>query len=238
MKLSRYPRKLKKKIKKENRALCSEYPFLLPRNVWSGNIIDNFNYTYNEFEASMPRGWYKRFGKALMEDLKEVLLKNNALDSYMIFQMKEKYGGLRLYSNFEAGDWRNHMYAWEYISEHTCINCGKFPAPMRYNGWISPECENCMLESAKKYNKRVNKKELSAEEIEKIRKEAKKDEKFNNRLLETLCIRIYDKDGEHEEYVDMKPYYDKIGWEYTEDDLISLEEYQKLKEQEESEENA
>ena len=44
---------------------------------------------------------------------------------------------------------------WEYISEHTCINCGKFPAPMRYNGWISPRsttASQCATHKAKQHS--------------------------------------------------------------------------------------
>lgn len=57
--------------------------------------------------------------------------------------VKEKYSGLRVYIAGYPKGWSEHEYAWEYISEHTCMKCGKFPSPVIDDGWISCFCNNC-----------------------------------------------------------------------------------------------
>ena len=40
---------------KENKKLVKEFPFLLPRNVWTGEIISDYDYSFTELD-SMPDG--------------------------------------------------------------------------------------------------------------------------------------------------------------------------------------
>ena len=218
MKRSYYPRKLKKKIKKENKKLIQRYPFLMPKNVWTGKDVENFDYTWNEFESGMPKGWWKRFGKVLCEDLREVLLKYDYLNEYFPVQVKEKYGGLRIYDNGTPKEWDQHLRAWELISEHTCAICGAFPVPMRHDGWIIPECDRC-------FRQRLEERFKKNDDVETIEKFAVKvTEEWDGRMPEYVFTRIYDKDGDHLEEVNMLPFYDKIGWKYTEKDIVLREE--------------
>ena len=98
-------------------------------------------------------------------------------------------------------EWLEHEYAWKYISEHTCVECGKFPVPMRYFSWISPYCDKHAM----------NRRDIT-------------EKSWDGRLLEYLTIKHFSKDGDYQELIDMKPYYDKIGWNYTKDDLLNEEE--------------
>ena len=34
----------------ENKKLCKEFPFLIPRNRWTGEIPDDYDYTYTELD--------------------------------------------------------------------------------------------------------------------------------------------------------------------------------------------
>lgn len=52
-------RKLKR-IKIKNRHLVKKYPWILPRNVWTGKVPDDYDYSYTEWE--LPTGWHKAFG--------------------------------------------------------------------------------------------------------------------------------------------------------------------------------
>ena len=132
----------KKKIQAENRKLVKKYPFLKPTNSWTGLEIEDYNYNFTLLD-DIPEGWKKRFGIALCKDLKEILEKNNCLEEFCILQIKEKFGSLRIYDNGAPKEWHEHLWAWEYISSHTCIKCGDFPVPLRNDGWICPECNSC-----------------------------------------------------------------------------------------------
>ena len=152
-------------VRQQNRELCKKYPFLIPRNRWSGKRItkaqeggywpgdpdavpEPYDYEYTELDE-MPEGWRKAFGIALCEELKQELLAaggEKALDEYMIVQIKEKFGALRWYDNGCTEKWfREILPKYEELSERTCIHCGK-PAKFISTGWISPWCEECAKE--------------------------------------------------------------------------------------------
>lgn len=159
------------------------------------------------YPDELPLGWEKRFGKAICDDLLEVLEKNNCTD-YHILQIKEKYGSLRWYDSGAPSEWEDHLEAWEYISEHTCVGCGEFPVRMRKDGWISPWCNGCF---------RKRHLDKNDEELEKLTYQEETD-----RLLEYL-IRFSPLTGEV--LIDMKPYYDKIGYKYDINKLVSVDQY-------------
>lgn len=97
-----------------NEYLCKAYPFLIPRNRWSGiriteaqnggywpgepEAIPEYDYEYTELD-SMPEGWRIAFGIQMCEELKQELIKFDYLDKYEITQIKEKFGSLRWYDN-------------------------------------------------------------------------------------------------------------------------------------------
>ena len=76
--------------REENRALCEKYPFLMPS---SGRIYD-YRYTMLDF---MPDVWRNAFGEAMCMELKKELDRAGLLGSYMVLEIKEKYGTLRWY---------------------------------------------------------------------------------------------------------------------------------------------
>jgi hypothetical protein len=148
-------------VKRQNRELCEKYPFLIPRNAWSGmriteaqdggfwpgdpEAVPEYDYEYTALD-DMPDGWRKAFGLDLCEELKQELLAaggEQALNDYMIVQIKEKFGELRWYDNGCTERWfREILPKYEALSERTCIHCGK-PAAFISAGWISPWCEEC-----------------------------------------------------------------------------------------------
>ena len=55
-------------IIEKNKALVDDFPFLLPRNRWTGKVPDDYDYSYTELDA-MPEGWRTAFGlQALARD--------------------------------------------------------------------------------------------------------------------------------------------------------------------------
>ena len=136
---------------KENKKLIKEFPFLLPRNVWTGEVISDYDYSFTELD-SMPEGWRKSFGFDMCKEIKEELLKYNYLDNYRITQIKEKYGSLRWYDNGYPRDSKigSIIEKYERLSEEICINCGN-PAKYYTKGWISFICEDCKNKIIKEY---------------------------------------------------------------------------------------
>lgn len=128
---------------KENKKLIEEFPFLLPRNRWSGQVDPNYDYTYTELDA-MPYGWRKAFGLEMCKELKEELIKCNYLNDYRITDIKEKYGSLRWYDNGYPASSKiaEIIYKYEMMSEDVCINCGK-AAKYVTKGYIEFVCEDC-----------------------------------------------------------------------------------------------
>ena len=134
----------KKVLRRNNKKLIERYPFLIPRNAWTGKIVDNYDHEYTELDE-MPMGWRRAFGLMMIEEIREELIKHDFLYKYRIMQIKEKYGSLRWYDAGYPADSKIHdiIAKYERISEHVCIVCGKPDVPMIKSGWISPYCKKC-----------------------------------------------------------------------------------------------
>ncbi len=128
-----------------NAGLIMRYPFLLPRNRWTDKEVNDYNFTNTEIDA-LPDGWMIAFGDEMLKELSEILKEASCEEEYRIVQIKEKYGGLRWYSNGVPEEISDKYYAWERryedLSFETCIACGK-PATMQTLGWINYVCDDC-----------------------------------------------------------------------------------------------
>ena len=103
--------------------------------------------TYTELDA-LDSGWRKAFGIYICKDLKKALLADGGrkrLRQYRIDQIKEKYGRLCWYDHGGNEEVDKIITKYEYISWHTCIECGK-PADYITKGWIEPYCKDCLPE--------------------------------------------------------------------------------------------
>ena len=155
----------KQAIIEYNKELIKMYPWLLPRNVWTGEVVEDYDYHYTELD-SLPDGWYKAFGldicKEIQEALEEAQRKNpdggyeeSAIttkydsdkiipypEGYLIVEIKEKFGSLRWYDNGATQKVHDIIAKYERLSEGICIKCGK-PAVWESTGWISFFCDDC-----------------------------------------------------------------------------------------------
>ncbi len=148
--MSRKGEAKKRKIKMlRNKKLVKRYPWMTPTD-WHGNKIKGYCFTMYD---DVPRGWKRAFGKIMLEDYREVLIRNNYLKEFQWVQVKEKYGTLRLYSNAAPMEVLNLESKYDYISGYFCISCGRINSPVLTEGWIEPLCEDC-------YNKRIAKKKI------------------------------------------------------------------------------
>ena len=127
-----------------NHQLIDLFPFLLPRNRWTGEVPSSYDYTYTELDA-MPDGWRKAFGWRFINDLKTAIIMDfgaKGLTEVRITDIKEKWGFLYVYmTDGRAINEVIEMYA--ELSERYCIKCGK-PARWVSCGWVSPWCNDCV----------------------------------------------------------------------------------------------
>ena len=135
--------KKEKQTIEENKKLCEEFPFLIPRNRFTDKIPEDYDYTYTEL---MEDGW-KKLQIDFFREVKPLLIKANFLDKYRIMDNKEKWGFWHLYDNglpkeiFQ--EYNDILRKYENLSKHTCIYCGDENAKMTYCGWIFPCCKKC-----------------------------------------------------------------------------------------------
>ena len=148
------------KIIEANKILVEKYPFLGPktydfdRSKETGEDIymlpDDYDYSWTYLDG-LPNGWVKAFGEQMCEELKSALDEYNYMDKYVITDVKEKYGGMRIYDNGVPRGCKAHEVIDKYsrTSDYTCIGCGK-PATKLSVGWICPFCDEC---ASKHYGK-------------------------------------------------------------------------------------
>lgn len=98
--------------------------------------------SYTELDAMEP-GWRKAFGIQMCKDIRKQLIKEKKLFKWRIVQLKEKFSGMRLYSNFASDELYDIIDKYEEISYRTCGCCGK-PATKMSKGWIYPYCDDCI----------------------------------------------------------------------------------------------
>lgn len=128
------------RLKELNKLMIEEFPFLLPRNRFTGQVLDDYDYSYNEWQA-LELGWQVNFGWKFLHELNILVQSLEHPDNFRIFQIKEKFGELRFYcSSDKAIDQLINDYT--ALSRTICIRCGK-PATVARTGWISFYCDDC-----------------------------------------------------------------------------------------------
>ena len=124
-----------------NRFIYKLYKFVTWFDI---KVLDKILFlpSYTELDAMEP-GWRKAFGIQMCKDIRRQLIKERKLFKWRIVQLKEKFGGIRLYSNFASDELYDIIDKYEQISYKTCGVCGK-PATKISKGWIYPYCDDCI----------------------------------------------------------------------------------------------
>ena len=128
--------------KEKNKKLIERYPFLIPHDRLTDEVLKDFDYTYTEMD-DMPDGWRDAFGEQMCEEIREELVRVGHLEKYRVVQIKEKYGCLCWYDfgGTKKID-REIIPKYSHLSARICVRCGK-PATKLSAGWISPYCDAC-----------------------------------------------------------------------------------------------
>ena len=131
---------------KEVRALVERYPFLLPRNVFTGEVCDDYDYTYIT-GLEIPSGWNQVFLQ-MCEDIRQPLIDADYLNEFRFCQVKEKYNTLRCY-HFGAPDVVcDIINKYEMMAYYICTKCGK-PATYETQGYYESFCTDCWKDYAR-----------------------------------------------------------------------------------------
>ena len=138
--MTKKKRKQKKKIQMRNKKLVKKYYFLVPKNVWTGKIPKDYDYTWINWGCSP--GWEKAYGNMYMKELGDEIKRIRQKD-FMILQEKEKFGSHRLYTNGTSKKAHEIIDKYEHISEHVCYFCGRPDTHVTDMGWILPVCPKC-----------------------------------------------------------------------------------------------
>lgn len=92
--------------------------------------------------SQLENGWRFAFGIRFCNELQKAILDSNAED-FLITQIKEKFGSLRVYSIGATEEIKKVIKKYEKLSQKTCVNCGA-PATRITTNWIMPYCDNCV----------------------------------------------------------------------------------------------
>lgn len=138
-------------VVEENRRMCEDFPFLIPTNRWTGEVVDNFDYSWTELDA-MEDGWRIAFGLQFCEELKAALAPlGEKAKTFRFAQIKEKWGMLCVYCNWYTDEIQAVIRKYESMSKNICILCGE-PAEYYTKGWIAPICHKCAID---RFNNRM-----------------------------------------------------------------------------------
>lgn len=123
--------------------LIAKYPYLMPRNAFSGKPVANFDYSFIVGEYSLPEGWMELFLQCC-EDIYKPLKKIDYVDKFYFTQTKEKYGRMELYSYGTTNEIQTILNKYRFLSEQVCCICG-IPANAVTWGYVAPFCREHLL---------------------------------------------------------------------------------------------
>lgn len=136
---------------KKNEIKYYKYKFL---EWFDKKILDRlFPYpAYTEWDIlKQYTGWYKAFGQELLDEIYHQLKKEGLLHKFRIYDIKEKFGVLEIYTNNISNDIYNIISKYRKLSWDTCILCGN-KSEVYTTNWISPYCKSCIDKFERKPN--------------------------------------------------------------------------------------
>lgn len=125
----------------EIKRLVERYPYLLPRNIWTGKVPEDYDYTYIRGIGELPEGWHKLFLQ-MCEDIRQSLIDANYLDEFKFSQIKEKYNTMRCYHLGAPETVDDIIMKYEHMAYYICTKCGK-PATCETQGYLTSYCDDC-----------------------------------------------------------------------------------------------
>jgi hypothetical protein len=93
------------------------------------------------FGFEVGPGWLKILEKRLPDI--DRIVKEKKLTDFRITQVKEKFGEIRIYSNWSIDEIDDVLHEIEDECGKTCETCGSGSAIFRTDGWLRVSCQEC-----------------------------------------------------------------------------------------------
>ena len=136
---------------KKNEVKYYKYKFL---EWFDKEILDRlFPYpAYTKWDSlKQYPGWYNTFGQELLDEIYHQVKKDGQLYKFRIYDIKEKFGVLEIYTNHISTEVYNIISKYRKLSWDTCIRCGN-KSEVYTTSWISPYCNDCINKLERKPN--------------------------------------------------------------------------------------
>lgn len=126
--------------------LANDFPFMLARNVWDGELcLDEDDNTYG-FPCECSDGWYQLIYD-LCQELNDLYISKGVDPSeILVMQVKEKFGQLRFYTGGLIDGAHDIISKYEDKSYEVCEVCGDDGTLCIKGGWYRTLCEKHMEE--------------------------------------------------------------------------------------------
>lgn len=139
------------KEQQRNKELIERYPYLLPRDAWTGEVIEDYDYTWIE-DCELPYGWRRLFLQ-MCEDIRQPLIDADYLDKFRFSQVKEKYNRMECYTLGAPEAVHDIISKYTMMACYVCSRCGK-PATFETDGYVASYCDDCWQDFAKQWKGR------------------------------------------------------------------------------------
>ena len=104
-------------------------------------------YGYVAFGFLCGTGWHPLIFE-MLDKIQEVIDKEGVSD-FEVLEIKEKYGGLRVYVTHFIDEVADIIDTYEKKSFHVCELCGKKGRARWVKGWLTTVCDSCYMENKK-----------------------------------------------------------------------------------------
>ncbi len=120
--------------------IMQDFPWFEARNVWTGELLGVAH------GCECDDGWLDLIYDLCQEIDDEYKKLGKDISNLIIYQIKEKYGGLRFYINGTYPSVNNIIHNYENMSYEVCEICGKPGKLMSSGSWFKTLCEKCANE--------------------------------------------------------------------------------------------
>lgn len=104
--------------------LVKKYPYLRPKNIWTGEDVEFYDYSYYEGQYELPVGWSRLF-LLYCKSIRSLLQSYNYINIFRFSQIKEKNGRMCLYSMGYPSPLSDITTLYESFSKYVCPHCGR-----------------------------------------------------------------------------------------------------------------
>ena len=125
----------------QRRKLIEIYPYLKPRNVWNDEEITDYDYSWMNGEADLPKDWIRLF-LMYVKEIRPYLDRNGLVNRYRFSQIKEKYNTMRMYDFGAPSHVHQLNTIYDCFARYVCQNCGEL-ATLETQGYYASYCEEC-----------------------------------------------------------------------------------------------